>query len=537
MTTNAPFGTGKFLTLLLGALFLQGAPARAVVPSDVESAYSSAVLSFHTKDYSGSLRQLDEVLSRYPKLEEATELKALSLKALGKTNEAILLLKDLLGRKTTEPEEESAYRFELGTLYFRQKAYGDAAPLLTDSIRRKFNVGASHYFLGTIDYLQKHYETSEAHFQSVLDKDSSELKAPTHLYLAELSNVANDRASTVFHYFRARELAALQLADPSRQAEGNELAKLIMASFDKVVGVLDKGSAFFRVGTLAGYDSNVLFTPSGATSPASGPSGRGSLRQFLNAELGYSSSPLKKIQFTPVLRSAWNYNFNRETAAGQYISNDLSLILGYKPLSPLSAGLRLGAVGSFRYTLDPVLGTQRYRTYSLLGVFAPYLKTSLGGRWTLLASLNLSPQRFFLDSETTSQFLKTGTDYSTEILVRQDRGHDLWNPSLALRGVIHYTKGTEFRSRGLEMEAANLFSLSGKSTVSLFVILGSSSFKDRPDGPRFDVNLSGGTGLSYRLSSPVSLFGNLEFQKNNSNVALPYKFSRFVLNLGATYRL
>lgn len=537
MTTNAPFRAKTLVPTLLGATLLWGTCALGSIPSDIEPVYSSAVLSFHTKDYSGSLRLLEQVLSRYPNQSEATELKALSLKALGKTNEAIPLMKSLLSRKNMAADEESAYKFELGTLYFGQKAYPEALPLLQDSIRRKFNVGASHYFLGSIDYFEKRNESSEAHFQAVMDGGSPELKAPAHLYLAELSNIASDRASTVFHYYRARELATKQLSDPALQAEGNELAKQIMASVDRVVSILDKGTAFFGIGTLSGYDSNVLFIPSGSSSPAEGPSGRGSLRQFLNAEAGYSSSPLKKFQFTPVVRSSWNYNFNREVAAGQFFSNDLSVVVAYKPLSPMSAGLRIGAVGSFRFTLDPDTGVQRYRTYSLLGAVAPYVKVALGGRWTLLTSLNLSPQRFFLDSQTTSQFQKSGADYAAEFLLRQDRSHSLWNPSVALRGNIHYTKGTEFRGKGLELELANLFFLSEKTAVSVFTLLGSSSFKDRPDGPRFDVNLSAGTGVSYRVSQPVTLFGNFELQKNKSNVALPYEFSRFVLNLGATYRL
>ncbi len=534
VTTYRQPWVGKIFLPLLGCALIS-VSARAFVPTDVEPTYSSAVLAFHSKDYAGSLRLLDEVLARYPKQPESTELKALALKAAGQTDQAIALLKDLLSRPK-EGEDDGAYRFELGALYFGKKSYPEAARYLNQAVRQGFNVGPAHYFLGTIDYQEKRYPQSEAHFQAVLEKGGGALKAPAHLYLAELSNVASDRANTVFHYYRARDFAFNQLSDPTDDAEGKQLAKQIVDSVNKVIGVMDRPTVFGSVGTISGYDSNVLFTPSGVSSPSDGPSGRGSLRQFLNAEVGYSSSPLADVQFSPVFRSSLNYNFNRSLAAGQFFSNDFSLLIAHKPLAASGVGVRLGATGAFRYTLDSATGLSRFRTYSLLGSIAPYAKFALGGRWGMIVSFTYSPQRFFLDSETTTQFFKTGADYAAEVNFRQDRGHALWNPSASLRGNIHYARGTEYRGRGLEVEFGNQMFLSERSALALFAILGSSSFKDRPDGPRFDVNLAGGVAFQYRPSWPVLLFANLEYQKNNSNVALPYEFSRYLFNLGASYR-
>jgi tetratricopeptide (TPR) repeat protein len=518
------------------ALLLAASPLHALVPPDVEPRYGAAVLAFHAKDYNGSVRMLDEVLSRYPKQTEATELKALALKGLGRNAEAISLFKELIAHSKSEDSADSAYRFELGTLYYRQKSWNEAQTYLGHAIARKFNVEAARYLMGTIEYLKKDYARAERHFQLALGEPGNALKGPAHLYLAELSNLTNDQANTIFHYYRAKQLASEQLSDPAADAEGKDLAKQVVASVDRIVGTLDKPTLFGSLGILTGYDSNVLFTPADVASPSAGPSGRGSFRQFLTGELGYMTSPLQDFQFVPLYRASWNYNFNRSVAAGEFFLNDLSLLAAYKPLSKASFGVRLGAVGTFRYTTDPATGSQRYRTYNLIASVAPFVKLALGSRWSLIGSLSASPQRFFQDSETSALYFKSGAAYSAEVVLRQDRGHTLVNPMFALRGNLRYTKGQEFRGRGLELEAGNVFYISDKTSLVGFANVSTQSFTERPDGSRFDTALSLGGELSYRIASQVSLFGNVEYVKNNSNVEIPYAFSRLLLNVGATYR-
>jgi len=163
----------------------------------------------------------------------------------------------------------------------------------------------------------------------------------------------------------------------------------------KSLSSIDKKRFFGNVELKSMYDSNVLFVPSGLTSPPEGPSGRGSLKELLLLTLNLTSSPLRKWQFIGSYGGSINYNFNRNTKPGEFLSNSLRVIASRSPLNKLSYGAKLSGDYIFRNGLDTNTGKFGYRGYNLTGSFSPYIKTEIIPEWTLGGGVLVSPLKNF----------------------------------------------------------------------------------------------------------------------------------------------
>ncbi len=515
------------LFLAIG-IFVLSSVAVAAVPRGLEAKYSEALINYRQKKFPDALKLLEELIAEEPDY-EFKELKALVLKESGNLDLAAKTYESLL---TEAPAQKSAYEFELGVINFQQKKNDAARDFLLSALDSGFNVDTDHYLLGVLDYQAHKYSSSRKHFLEALKSSIPSIEVPTHLYLGFLNSEANDQRSAAREFFRARRLAQAQIVTSDAQTP---LYKQVVANASQSINALDQAHWFANVGLTSGYDSNVLLYPTGLGAPSTGGTNRGSVVETVNWGLGYQTSSLGKLQFTPTYRGSFNYNFNQDTKAGEYFMNDFTLMISEHPLNTTSFGakiegqylMRMGDVG------DPKPGS--ISSYSFVASIGPYVKHETNPKTFMGAELDLQPQFYLQDSSSDAEFKKSGYGATLRGYWQKERASDYWNPGAALSLDYRRPSGGEFKSKGLYLEFTNPMYLSQKLTFSPQASFGAYIYTDRAAGFRRDWLFMATANFSYLAGKAIFLSTSLQYIDNISNVTDTYQYTRLVGTFAISY--
>ncbi|MGE0615175.1 MAG: tetratricopeptide repeat protein [Bacteriovoracia bacterium] len=521
------------VNLALTSILLSLSPARADIPSKLEPEYSEAVLAFNGRKYDHALKLLDELLKKAPNAVEFMELKALTLKTHKRSAESVKVYRALIAEKRKQkrpPAESAPYYFELGVMEFQDQKNKEAKADLNEAIEHKFNVGAAHFFLGMLHFKDGEWETSEEHFHGVLSSNADDLKAPSHFYLAQVYLKMKYPSGATQNFSAARDRAKDTLDDKSISDENKGIAKQIFEASEKALAPLDRSQYFGSVALLSSFDSNVLAVPDTATGTSA--SGKSSLKQVLQAGIGYMSSPLRTFQWVPNYRLAYNFNFNSAAQTGEFLTNVASLYVTRKPLDRTNFGLKLEG----NYTLQNS-GTSRFGFggYSFSTNFGPYFKTEIKPKLVLGVQATYGTRKYFTDSASTTSTNRTGTGLSARIYLQNDTGSRYWNPTVSLSGGNESTEGTEYASKSLGLSLSNLVPIGQLSTLSAGPSITITHYPTSQYGSRVDRNYALNVSFTHKLGAKWTLLADASYAKNDSTVASAYTYSRFVVSAGASY--
>lgn len=521
-------------------------PASADVPTQLEPAYSEAVLKYNEKNYKSSLSGLDRLLKNYPNQVEFLELKALILKTTHEDAGAIQAYKDLIQAKVAarKPVGETApYQFELGTIFFQQKKYQEAGNNLRSALKGNFNPIPCRFFLGMIEMNQGNWSNAEGYFREVSSAGSGELKTASDFYLGQIYIKLGSPSSATERFYSAQNGAKEQMEDTASSPETRNIAQQIFHGAALALRPLDRNGFFGSINLISGYDTNVLLQGTGETGSSTStlPSNQSSIKETFMAQLGYSSSPLKPLQFVPVYRNSLNINLNDQTRSGEYFLNNLSVYLTLSALSKTSYGLKVD--GNYTLQDQTAAGDPRsFSTFSMSGSFGPYFRYETDSKLVWNFEGNVISQKYLNDENlpTGSTFQRSGTDVNFRASVKNDRGGRYWNPGAFILGDMNLTTGTEFNSKGITFEVNNLFHLSDQFHLLLAADLGLISYNRAPSASRADraitIDLQGRYTLSshWSLSAEVQYVANLVSSDDASAIGL-YQYNRSVASLSLGY--
>ena len=518
------------------SLFFLSVPALGQIPPSAEPEFAKAILDFRDGKYREAIQRINRLPKEVQNETEVLELKAIAFRRDAKWKESEALYRQLLNTAIRQKQDSRSYQFELGVIAFEQNQLAKANNYFKRTAQSGFNPIPSAYFLGLIAFQQGRLSEAEDYFHEVTDSSVRSLSALANLYLGQILGRTNRHLASLKRYSLASEKAVEEINDPNVSEMDKKISRQIVNSVDTVVSSLKEMRPGANVGLVTAYDSNVLFTANGLTTPAEGPSGRGSFHQILQYGLGLETSPLEEWQLIANFQGSFDYHYNRGAQQGDTLNNDLSLFVTKDPLKRLSYGAKIGVFGAFQNTLDTSSGAFRYRTYSLGGNVGPFLQYSVTDDLRAGVEVFYQPRRLFLDSTTTAAFQQTGAVYLSRIYLRKDTGTGLFNPSVYLTGRISHTRGVEFRSRGWNIDFANRFYLSDQSMLGSFLSVGSSGFTERQGRDRFDVPASLGINYLYRMTANLDLIGDLIYTYQFSNVDNPYEYNRYQLAISGNYR-
>lgn len=519
-----------FLTLLVIS------SAHADVPSSLEADYTQAVLHYNSKKHEESVKLLDGLIAKNAQIEEFHELRALNLKSQNKTAEAKSTYEKLIELKTAgkKPAAEIApYHFELGVIHYRAKGYPSAERHLEIAANQGFNAGPSNFFLAMIKFQRGEMGAAEHHFDEVLRSPADDLKPPARFYLAQIHLKTGFAAGATQNLSLARDSAQNLLSSKETPVDTRKIAEQIHSASTNALAPLDKSQWFGNVGTQSAYDSNVLALPESLAS--SSATGQSTVKQTLNAGIGYMSSPLSSIQWVPAYRTSTNFNFASGTETGQYSAHYLSLNLNRNPLSPSLMGLK--AEGNLTFQKSTQDGSSKFRLYQDSVGLSAYLKTQNTRTITMNYQISGTLQNFAQDSDTTTTSNRSGPLLSAQITRAQDGGSRFWNPSITLAFNLNPTEGTEYAYTGFGATLSDAIywdELLKFTALADFQLL---NYNKRSSGSRSDKTLSLGLNASRKLGRKWALLADFRYTKNTSNLADSYSYSRFVVSAGASYSL
>lgn len=518
--------------------FLGFSSAYAEVPTPLEPEYAEAVLAYNGRNYDRALKVLDELIKSSPQTIEFLELKALTLKSALNAKESAQAYIELIRakREMKAPEKETApYRFELAMIYFRADKMAPAKQQLLKALEFDFNVGASHFFLGLIAFKEAKWAEADRHFSGVTTSNAADLKPAAYFYRAQIAAKTAYPAGATQNFAAAQESAEAFMKDPEANPETKKIAQQIYDASAKALEPLNKNQWFGNVALLTSYDSNVLSIPNSVD--AADATGKATVKEVLQLGLGYMTSPLSTIQFVPNYRGSFNYNFNRDSRAGEFISNTLALYVTRKPLSPFNLGLKLEGTYTFQNDVDPTTDKGTYRPFLFALSTGPYAKWEVGRKKFIGMEVFLGPQSFEQDDEQTATTKRSGTLVSTRAFWQNDNGDRFWNPSVSLTYTINSTDGSEFRSSGFTGGLSDLLYISDTTKLSLALTYALTSYPDRPIESRNDKTLTFQAALTKRINRRLTFLSDLSYTNNASNITDTYTYNRFAVSAGVSYSL
>ncbi len=514
-------------TILTFAVFLVTAfsdKIYAKIPSHLEPDYAEAVISYNKKDYQASLKALESV--------ELLELKALALKSSEKNVEAANLYKKLIKLKQTEkakPEEIAPYTFELGVIEYRKKNYNEAKKYLDYAANHEFNEGAAHFFLGSMAFQAGNWSDAEEHFDEVLSSSAQDLYPVSNFYLGQAYIKMKQTSRATYQFLAAKNSSEDILGDQDSGKESKAIAEKINSATTKVLTPLDKSRFFGSASFLAGYDTNILMIPEESSSA----SGKSTGKSVIQGGIGYMSSPLRTYQFVPNLRTSINYNLNKDTQAGEYLSNFFNLYVTRMPLAPLHFGIKVQ--GS--YLLQNSDTTKRFglTPYSMGGGGGGFIKYELIDKLKMKVEAGYNIDKIPGDNIATDANKRSGSKIDTSVTFNYNQGSRFLNPALRVGYTIQTTKGTEYDSNNLSVGFIDNMNLTAKLTSMLGVDLGFINYPNRASGKRSDQSLTGRGSLTYKLTKNWNALGEFSYNKNSSNFPTQYNYKRYVFSVGINY--
>lgn len=520
-TFCVPFTVG--LTLLAAT----AATTHAAVPSALEPDYADAILALHDGKSADALVHLREILKQSPDQLETLQLSALTLKSMGRTADAKMayeqLLKVLQAKKAGEVAE-APYHFELGVLAFGEKNYPVAEQKFTIAQRSKFNLPATHFFLGLVNFQNKVWNTAESHFQVVTASGATELKPAALLYLSQITRRRGDTTRTLAYLTEANQLATEQAA--TANDAGNKMLQQVLQYTQAELGPYRQARWFGQLGLASGYDSNVLTAPDGVTGATGSKTGKATLL----LGLGYATGPADGVQFIPSYRGNFNYNTNQDTKTGQLLVNTFTLYVNAHPLAKATWGLKTEG----QLIFSPADNSSSFSAFSLVGSVGPYYRRQLAGDWILQGELFAHPQKYFNDNLYSDTLARSGWGLAPRVFVQKNSMRGAWNPTLAFVGDYTNTSGSEYRSKGAALELQDFWYLDKLWTLELAGTVGVTAYDQRTGLARTDKLYSLRMSANRQLSRALSLTGDIAYIGNSTNIDT-YAYTRLVTSVAVNY--
>lgn len=511
--------------------------AEAAIRDVLEPMIAELTLAFKSGDYPSTLKMAEEILSKDPNVIPALEFRAMALRASGRTEEASKAYLELVKKRWKESSDRAAvapYYFELGNLRFKEGKLDDAKFYLGYALQWNFNPTVCRFFLGNIAIQQKDFGEAGTHFSEVAASDLTELKPPSEFFLAQVAFKRRKAGLAVAHMRRARELSQAVLDDPASTDESRSVAKKLLEAADKAMASLDKSSLFGNVSLITAYDTNVLSVPT-SQSTSTESTGNGSLKETVMAAVGYATSPMSKVQLIPSYRLSYNYNFNKDTRTGSFLTQTASMLANVDALAAMSWGAKVDGTLTFQNQPESTTGNSLYKPYALSGAIGPFVKWDLESMLTLTADLTWQPQKNYLDTSVAESSRRSGNEGVARVGARWDRAEGFLNPGVTVTYDLNRSNGTEYRSKTVGVTFNDSIYVGEDLTLTPTLSFSSVRFAERASGERQDklwvADLSG----AYKISSVFSALGGVQTMRNISNVPETYEFNRTQVSGGISY--
>ena len=516
--------------ILIFFLLLQGIQnsSFAEVLKSQEPRFAEAVLAYNAHRYDDSIKILNQLLTESPNLIEFLELKALALKTSKNDAESISTYRALIKTKTeaNAPEAEIApYHFELGMILFRSNSLTEAKPYFEFSLANHFNQPTSHFFLGMIAFQQRDPVSAVAQLEMASQTVSPELKGSALYYLAQSYLQMNDSSQALSMFSEAKTAS---------EAQNDELNKTILKSCNQVLSPLDHSRKFASMALSLAFDSNVQALPNSLDGTLA--FNKSSVKSLLQAGLGYMSSATEEFQWVPNYRLLYNYNSNRETREGEFLTQYFSLYLNHKPLERNAFGFKLDTSFTFQNQFDLGSNTEAtYRIFSLTGALGAYYRAEIEKHWTMNLEGALGPQRYFGDQNVNPNDWRTGSLISLRMGTTRSSLGKFLNPGFYIGYLENGANGNEFYSKGASFTLSNGFLFTDQTRASVSFVYAPTFYQQRYPSKRVDRNYSLNSEFSHQLNPKWSLISDFSISYNESNLRDLYEYHRWTVSAGVSY--
>lgn len=517
-----------FLRQLALFLTLLSTVGLASLPAQSELEFTKASLAFHEGKTEEANKYIEGLMAHHPKEPQVLELKALIQKTRGDLEGA----KDIYLKLFTDAKQKPAtkkfglYAFELGNIFFTQGNLKEAHRYLKRAVKAKVNQEASEFLLGKIDFEQNYWQESRAHFEAA--SKAEDFHSSAKLLIAQSyqkENLINDALGA---YVEAKESALADVTQGEALSEQSLfLAQQVLNNSEQELRSYSKNQWFKEVGLTTAYDSNVLFMPS--TGDANTQSTTASVKQSVNWRLRYASDPTARWQYLGSYQGAINYNFNRDSEAGQFLIQDFSNFFTRGFLKSTQYGFKLGGTGTFQYQ------TTAYKPFSLSGSVGPFARLKLNDGWTLGVESFFQPTRNYLDPSLTESVRRSGWDQIFRAYVASRQNSPYWTPSLFFTGTLLRPRGENFSGTRLNIDFANAMYLSPQLFFAQTLGVSASRFPNRTQGERNDQGFSAALSGGYQVSNGLTLMAQLDYGQNFSTDS-NFRYDRWTTSFAGNYR-
>lgn len=516
------------LALFAAMLLSSGdAAVAAELPTAQEATQAKAVMAFNAGRFDDAIRLADGILKVAPQAYNPLELKALSLKALGKDSESLKIYGQLV--RVAPRAKKPQYYFEIGTLLQKHKRKAQARVYLNAAIQGGFNVGASHFFLGMQDYEDKQWESAESHFRVTASSRAGDLKPYAQFYSA-LSSFRMGLANPSIRSLKD-SLAAASPWRSSHLPERQKSAAEIIETSQKLLSAFDRGRFFGNFTLITQYDSNVTLLPDSITS-ATQTSGKRTLKQIFTGGAGYMTSPTRTIQFVGSYRTFFNFNFNSDAKTYDFFSHIGSIYLNYKPYARLTGGLRLDGTYTFQNQAG-VETTMELHQYSLTGDLGPFVRYEINPRLVVGLDGLYRPKKFHGDPEAGDD-RRSGKGFQVRASTEYQSGSHWLAPNAYVAYESDDTDGRNWRFSAFSFGLTNFMRVVPKTIFTLGLDYTMPDYSERRP-VREDKNLMVRAAMIRELGSRFSLLVDAAYVKNTSTVASIFSYSRWYGGIGVSY--
>ncbi len=529
----------RIMTALLATSPFAVSTAHAEVPPSLESEFAELTYNFKSGQLDEALKLSEQLVLKNPTVFEFQEVRALALKASGKTVEASKVYLDLVKKRWKESKEKqdptivAPYYFELGNIRFQEKNIKDAEFYFLKAKQWNFNATVASFYLGNIYAQAERWTEAEDQFQSVVASDVEDLKPTAHFMLAQVSFKLRSSNAGVRNLMWAKYLSQQELDDPSAPESGKAIAKKIFEAADKALTPIDREGFMANLTFLLGYDSNVLSVPSSVASATT--TNNGSVKATVMAGAGYSTSPLNTIQLAPSYRLSYNYNFNEATRTGSFLTNTATVYANFFAVHKTSFGLKTEGTLTFQNQPDAVTDKSVYRVYSLQGSFGPYLKQEFRNQWTGNVELFFQPSKAFGDKDLAENQRTSGLDVPLKFTLKQDRGSGMLNPGGVLNLDWNRASGSDYRAKTVGATLMNGVYLNEKIQLNPSLSISQTLYNERESGLRRDKLLLIDCNANYLISEKFTGMADLQWSKNFSNIPETYEYTKWQISAGVNY--
>jgi tetratricopeptide (TPR) repeat protein len=508
--------------------------ATAELPNEVEPEYSKAVLDYNARHFDRALRMLVEIQKKAPHSTEILELKAITLRALKKEQDAANVYRELVQIKMKDGKDKkeiAPYAFELGVIRHNEKKWKEAERYLNYSVKNGFNVDAAKFYLGLVQTQTQDWEKAEQNLSDVTRGGLEELKPAAHYYVSQVYFKLGYPSDGFGNLISAQKKAQKEINREGVQPASKKMAEQVKQAADASLAPFDKAQFFGSFSFMLGYDSNVLLVPSEGSGDDTA-SGKSTPKGLLSAGAGYASSPLATFQYVPSVRFNFNKNTNAESSTGEFADTTFSLYVTKDALAPVSIGLKTEGTAVFQNQTDDN-DQKRYRLFDTMLTAAPYVKWDATKRWSFGAEVGYRHTNYPGDDTVTAAQKRSGGTVMGRITAQNRANRRFWNPTIALRAESTATEGTEYKSRIYGVQLVNTMRF---TKIDVSQVLGydrtiyPESSTDRTDSLVMFALLA-----SKKLGPRWSLIVSGDITKNTSSDDTTYSYDRFTVNAGVGY--